>query len=81
VQAAYRDYQELSLAKNSLKWMYTLTLTLALLLSLFTAIALAFLLARRLSAPLSILARGTEAVAAGDYSPRETFPRATSWAC
>jgi nitrogen fixation/metabolism regulation signal transduction histidine kinase len=72
VQAAYRDYQELSLAKGSLKWMYTLTLTLALLLSLFTAIALAFLLARRLSAPLSILARGTEAVAAGDYSPRET---------
>jgi nitrogen fixation/metabolism regulation signal transduction histidine kinase len=71
VQAVYRDYQELSLAKSSLKWMYTLTLTLALLLSLFTAIALAFLLARRLSAPLSILARGTEAVAAGDYSPRE----------
>jgi nitrogen fixation/metabolism regulation signal transduction histidine kinase len=71
VQAVYRDYQELSLAKNSLKWMYTLTLTLALLLSLFVAIALAFLLARRLSAPLSILARGTEAVAAGDYSPRE----------
>lgn len=72
VQAVYRDYQELSLAKSSLKWMYTLTLTLALLLSLFAAIALAFLLARRLSAPLSILARGTEAVAAGDYSQRET---------
>ena len=72
VQAVYRDYQELLLARNSLKWMYTLTLTLALLLSLFAAIALAFLLARRLSAPLSILARGTGAVAAGDYSPRET---------
>ncbi len=71
VQAAHRDYQELSLAKSSLKRMYTLTLTLALLLSLFAAVALAFLLARRLSAPLSILARGTEAVAAGDYSPRE----------
>ena len=71
VQAAYRDYQELSLAKSSLKRMYTLTLTLALLLSLFAAIALAFLLARRLSAPLSILERGTKAVAAGDYSPRE----------
>ena len=73
VQAAYRDYQELSLARSSLKWMYSLTLTLALLLSLFAAIALAFLLARRLSAPLSILARGTEAVAAGDFSPRETL--------
>ncbi|MEZ5614662.1 MAG: ATP-binding protein [Rhodocyclaceae bacterium] len=73
VEAVYRDYQELLLARSSLKWMYTLTLTLALLLSLFAAIALAFLLARRLSAPLSILARGTEAVAAGDYSPRETL--------
>jgi nitrogen fixation/metabolism regulation signal transduction histidine kinase len=73
VQAVYRDYQELSLARDSLKRMYTVTLTLALLLSLFAAIAAAFLLARRLSAPLSILARGTEAVAAGDFSPRETF--------
>jgi nitrogen fixation/metabolism regulation signal transduction histidine kinase len=72
VQAVYRDYQELILSRSSLKWMYFLTLTLALLLSLLAAIALAFLLARRLSAPLSILARGTEAVAAGDYSPRET---------
>jgi nitrogen fixation/metabolism regulation signal transduction histidine kinase len=72
VQGVYRDYQELLLARGSLKLMYSLTLTLTLLLSLFAAIALAFLLARRLSAPLSILARGTEAVAAGDFSPRET---------
>jgi nitrogen fixation/metabolism regulation signal transduction histidine kinase len=71
VQGVYRDYQELSLARSSLKQMYTLTLTLTLLLSLFAAIALAFLLARRLSAPLSILAAGTQAVAAGDFSPRE----------
>ena len=71
VQGVYRDYQELSLARGSLKQMYTLTLTLTLLLSLFAAIALAFLLARRLSAPLSILAAGTQAVAAGDFSPRE----------
>ncbi len=73
VEAAFRDYQELSLAKSSLKTMYALTLTLALLISLLSAIALAFLLARRLSAPLSILSRGTEAVAAGDYSQREIF--------
>ena len=71
VHGAYRDYQELSLARESLKQMYALTLTLTLLLSLFAAIALAFLLARRLSAPLSILAAGTQAVAAGDFSPRE----------
>ncbi len=74
VQGVYRDYQELSLARSSLKWMYTLTLTLTLLLSLLAAIALAFLLARRLSAPLSILAAGTQAVAAGDFSPRQVVP-------
>ena len=42
-----------------------------MLLALFTAIALAFVLARRLSAPLSILAEGTQAVAAGDYTPKQ----------
>ena len=44
-----------------------------MLLALFTAIATAFLLARRLSAPLSILAEGTQAVAAGDFTPRQAI--------
>jgi nitrogen fixation/metabolism regulation signal transduction histidine kinase len=55
-----------------LKQIYTLTLTLALLLALFAAIALAFLLAERLARPLLILAEGTQAVAAGDFTPRAT---------
>lgn len=70
VEAAYRDYQELSLGRQGLKRIYTLTLTLTLLLALFAAIALAFFLARRLAAPLLILAEGTRAVAAGDFTPR-----------
>jgi len=70
VEAAYRDYQELSLGRQGLKRIYTLTLTLTLLLALFAAIALAFFLARRMVAPLLILAEGTQAVAAGDFSPR-----------
>lgn len=70
VEAAQRDYQELSLGRQGLKRIYTLTLTLTLLLALFAAIALAFFLARRLAAPLLILAEGTQAVAAGDFSPR-----------
>jgi nitrogen fixation/metabolism regulation signal transduction histidine kinase len=74
VQAAYRDYQELSLARQGLRRIYSLTLTLTLLLALFAAIAVAFLLTRRLSAPLSILAEGTQAVAQGDYSPRQALP-------
>ena len=70
VEAAYRDYQELSLGRAGLKRIYTLTLTLTLLLALFAAIALAFFLAKRLAAPLLILAEGTQAVAAGDFTPR-----------
>ena len=70
VEAAYRDYQELSLGREGLKRIYSLTLTLTLLLALFAAIALAFFLAKRLVAPLLILAEGTQAVAAGDFTPR-----------
>ncbi len=70
VEAAYRDYQELSLGRQGLNRIYMLTLTLTLLLALFAAIALAIFLARRLAAPLLILAEGTQAVAAGDFTPR-----------
>jgi nitrogen fixation/metabolism regulation signal transduction histidine kinase len=70
VESAYREYQELSLGRQGLTRIYTLTLTLTLLLALFTATALAIFLARRLAAPLLILAEGTQAVAAGDFTPR-----------
>ncbi|MDO8932252.1 MAG: ATP-binding protein [Rhodocyclaceae bacterium] len=70
VAATYRDYQELQLGKDGLKRIYTLTLTFTLLLALFAAIALAFFLAERLARPLLILAEGTQAVAAGDFTPR-----------
>ena len=73
VQAVYRDYQELSLGRQGLTRIYAMTLTLTVLLALFTAIAAAFILARRLSAPLSILAEGTQAVAAGDFTPRQAI--------
>jgi nitrogen fixation/metabolism regulation signal transduction histidine kinase len=70
VEAAYRDYQELQLGREGLKRIYTLTLTFTLLLALFAAVALAFFLAERLARPLLILAEGTRAVAAGDFTPR-----------
>lgn len=72
VEAAHRDYQQLQLGRAGLKRIYTLTLTLALLLALFAAIALAYFLAERLARPLLILAEGTRAVAAGDFTPRAT---------
>jgi nitrogen fixation/metabolism regulation signal transduction histidine kinase len=73
VEAAYRDYQELQLGKQGLKRIYTMTLTLALLLALFAAVAVAFILAKRMTRPLLILAEGTQAVAAGDFTPRKTL--------
>ncbi len=75
VQSVYRDYRELSLLRTGLKRIYLLTLTLTLLLALFSAIALAFILSRRLSEPLAELAESTLAVARGDFSRR---PRVTS---
>ncbi len=69
-ETGYRNYQELQLGRSGLKRIYTLTLTLTLMLALFAAIALAFLLADRLAQPLLILAEGTRAVSAGDFTPR-----------
>ena len=73
VAATYRDYQELQLGKQGLKRIYTLTLTFTLLLALFAAVALAFFLAERLARPLLILAEGTQAVSAGDFTPRASI--------
>jgi nitrogen fixation/metabolism regulation signal transduction histidine kinase len=68
VEAGYKDYQELQYARVGLKRIFGLTLTLAMLLTLFSSIALAFVLSERLSAPLSALAEATRAIAKGDYS-------------
>lgn len=68
VEAGYKDYQELQFARVGLKRIFGLTLTLAMLLTLFSALALAFVLSERLSAPLSALAEATRAIAKGDYS-------------
>ncbi|MDP3538183.1 MAG: ATP-binding protein [Azonexus sp.] len=73
VQGVYRDYQELQLAREGLNRIYTLTLTLTVLVALFGAFALAYVMARRLAAPLYILAEGTQAVAQGDFSPRQAI--------
>ena len=68
VEAAYRDYQELGVSRLGLKRLYGVSLTLSLALSLFSALSLAFILSERLAAPLRVLARGTRAVARGDFS-------------
>ncbi|MFN3593300.1 MAG: ATP-binding protein [Thiobacillaceae bacterium] len=68
VESARSQYQELAVSRVGLKRLYGLSLTLTLAIALFTAIALAFMLSQRLAAPLRVLARGTRAVARGDYS-------------
>ncbi len=67
VQIAYAKYNELAYLREQLKISFTMTLTLVLLFSIFCAVWAAFYSARRLSAPISDLARGTTAVAEGDY--------------
>jgi len=47
---------------------FSLTLTLVLMLAMLSAVAIALVLSRRLSAPLGVLAEGTRAIARGDYS-------------
>ena len=68
VEAGLEEYQSLLLARVNLKRVFLLTLTLAMLLTLFSALALAFVLSEKLSAPLSALAEATRAIAKGDYS-------------
>jgi nitrogen fixation/metabolism regulation signal transduction histidine kinase len=68
VQNVYRDYQELSYSRSSIKDIFKLTLTLVLMLAMLSALAIAFVLSRRLTQPLAVLAEGTRAIASGDYS-------------
>lgn len=68
VDAGVRDYGRLQLLRDGLKQVFALTLTLAMVLTLFSAIALSFLLSERLSAPLSALAESTRAIAKGDFT-------------
>jgi nitrogen fixation/metabolism regulation signal transduction histidine kinase len=72
VEAARQGYQELMLSRLGLKRMYGISLTMALTLALFSALSLAFLISERLAAPLRALARGTRAVARGDFTQVHT---------
>lgn len=72
VETARQGYQELLLSRLGLKRMYGISLTMALTLALFSALSLAFLISDRMAAPLRALARGTRAVARGDFTQVHT---------
>jgi PAS domain S-box-containing protein len=73
VQAAYSEYQQRALARDSLRRMYVGTLTLALILAVFAAVLLAVILGNQLAKPLLLLADGVRQVAAGDLTAKPVF--------
>lgn len=70
VQESVGKYRELTYLREPLKQSYIYTLALALALSVLTAIWAAFFSARRLMQPIHNLAKGTRAVAEGNYATR-----------
>ena len=67
VQDVFQDYQKLSYSRHSLKVIFSITLTLVLMLAILTAVAIGFLLSRKLSEPLALLAEGTKKIAKGNF--------------
>ena len=74
VDNSYREYQQLLFLRGPLKSTFTLTLTVVLMLSLLAAVYGAFVLSRRLVAPIQDLVAGTRAVAEGDFDTRLPTP-------
>jgi len=75
LEAAYNRYTELAYLRQSLKLSFSVTLSLVLGFGLMAALIAAFHTARRLVAPVADIARGTQAVAAGDYEQQLPVPR------
>ena len=67
VESVYDEYQQLTYSRNSLKIIYILTLTLVLLLALLSSVAASFVISRRFSSPLAMLADATRQVSKGNY--------------
>ncbi len=74
VENSFQQYQQLVFFREDLKDLLTVTLSFVLLLSLLAAIYGAFVLSRRLVAPIQDLVAGTRAVAKGDFDTRLPTP-------
>ena len=74
VEKSYQEYQQLVFFREDLKDLLSLTLAFVLLLSLLAAVYGAFVLSRRLVAPIQDLVAGTRAVAMGDFDTRLPTP-------
>jgi len=74
VDTSYLGYQRMLYLREPLKETLSLTLAIIFLLSLLAAVYGAFVLARRLVAPIQDLVAGTRAVAEGDFDTRLPKP-------
>ena len=74
LENAYNRYTELAYLRRSLKLSFSLTLSLVLVFGLLAALLAAFGTAQRLVRPVADIARGTRAVADGDYEQRLPLP-------
>jgi len=74
VEASNSDYKRAAYIREPLKRNFSLTLTVVLMLSLLASIYGAFVLSRRLVAPIQDLVAGTRAVAKGDFDTRLPTP-------
>jgi nitrogen fixation/metabolism regulation signal transduction histidine kinase len=74
VTLAYNDYKTAVYYRDSLKRLFSLSLTVVLLLSLLGSIYGALVLSRRLVQPIQDLVAGTRAVARGDFDTRLPAP-------
>lgn len=70
INTAISEYDRLVYLRGPLKFSFILTLSLVSLMTLLLAVWMATYAARRLAAPLEEMAKGTKAVADGDYSKR-----------
>jgi nitrogen fixation/metabolism regulation signal transduction histidine kinase len=75
LEAAFNRYKELAYLRESLKLSFSLTLSLVLLFGIMAALIAAFHTARRLVAPVADIARGTRAIAEGDYEQQLPLPK------
>ncbi|MGB5246636.1 MAG: ATP-binding protein [Woeseia sp.] len=74
VDSSYSDYKLAEYLREPLKRSFTMTLTVVLLISLLASIYGAFVLTRRMVAPIQDLVAGTRAVAKGDFDTRLPAP-------
>jgi len=74
VNDSYSDYKLAVYLREPLKRSFSLTLTVVLLIALLGSIYGAFILSRRLVAPIQDLVAGTQAVAKGDFDTKLPTP-------